>query len=87
MFQREDRYIVVKRTDLIAANLSYAGKAMLDLVLLKVFRARLVSGKAPLECVVVESDWPEYEPTWKAIEERVEAAKDFSSTGSEQGCD
>lgn len=22
-------------------------------------------------CVVVEQDWPEYEPTWKAIEKRV----------------
>jgi hypothetical protein len=27
-------------------------------------------GKKPLVACVVESDWPEYEPTWNAIEER-----------------
>lgn len=27
-------------------------------------------GKQVLECVVVESDWPEYEPTWLAVEKR-----------------
>lgn len=32
-------------------------------------------GKAPLECVVVESDWPEYEPTWEAIEARMTGAQ------------
>jgi hypothetical protein len=26
-------------------------------------------------CVVVESDWPEYEPTWKVIEARVMGAQ------------
>jgi len=33
------------------------------------FRER--NGKQPLECVVVESDWPEYEPTWEAIKQRM----------------
>lgn len=28
-----------------------------------------------MECVIVESDWPEYEPTWKAIEARVTGAQ------------
>ena len=36
----------------------------------KIEMARVHEGKAPLDAVVVESDWPEYEPTWKAIEAR-----------------
>lgn len=36
---------------------------------------RRLKGKKPLECVVVEKDWPEYEPTWKAIEARVSGAQ------------
>lgn len=74
-FKREDRYIVFKRSDL---------KAMADAGLLpdeearalNLLRARVMfwrtenKKKAPLRCVVVESDWPEYEPTWKAIEAR-----------------
>jgi hypothetical protein len=32
---------------------------------------RKAKGKQPLECMVVEADWPEYEPTYKAIEERM----------------
>ncbi|URC22311.1 hypothetical protein CHUUTOTORO_02260 [Serratia phage vB_SmaM-ChuuTotoro] len=31
---------------------------------------RLENGKTPLEAVVVESDWPEYDKVWKMIEER-----------------
>ncbi len=26
-------------------------------------------GKQPLDCVVVESDWPMYESTWGSVEE------------------
>ena len=37
----------------------------------KVGEHRTGIGKPPLDCVVVEADWPEYEPTWKAIEARV----------------
>ena len=29
------------------------------------------NGKSPLECVVGEKDWPEFELTWQLIEERV----------------
>ncbi len=33
--------------------------------------------KQPLACVVVESDWPEYEPTWEAIKKRVVGYSDL----------
>lgn len=69
-FKRETRYIVVKIKDALAA----LSPAQLDLLLaagivVEDYRANI--GSPPLVCVVVESDWPEYEPTWKAIEERV----------------
>ena len=32
---------------------------------------RTAIGKPRLDCVVVEVDWPEYEPTWEAIEARI----------------
>ena len=36
-------------------------------------------GRPPLGCVVVESDWPEYEPTWRAIEARATGAEQPTS--------
>jgi hypothetical protein len=36
-----------------------------------------------LDCVVVESDWPEYEPTWKAIEARFPGAQPAPSVPRE----
>ena len=36
---------------------------------------RALAGKPALHCVVVEKDWPEYEPTWVDIEARVSAGK------------
>ncbi|ALX96102.1 hypothetical protein AV650_22300 [Serratia fonticola] len=73
--KRENRYIVIKRTDL--ENVELAGLLRpseidsLKSLLETIARIRLIEGKQPLECVVVESDWPEYEPTWNAIEARV----------------
>ena len=37
----------------------------------KVDDIRYEQGKPRLKCVCVESDWPEYEPVWKMLEERV----------------
>lgn len=74
-FKRENRYLVIKLSDFklvpkafrpstIKRDLMDVGKNMAHW--------REESGKAPLNCVVVESDWPEYEPTWDAIQRRVE---------------
>ncbi len=68
---RENRYIVFKKKDVQAA-LSRDESATLRRLVQKVDRHRLDNGKVPLVCVVVESDWPEYEPTWQAIERRVD---------------
>lgn len=70
-FKREERYIVIKLTDLKDAPLSNMERNVLDDVCRHVNEYRQEAGKAPFECVVVESDWPEYEPTWAAIEARM----------------
>jgi len=60
-FQREERFIVVKR------------KHIADPEMEKRFRLYIKNylGVETVECVVVESDWPEYETVWKMIEARV----------------
>lgn len=58
-FKREERYIVVKLKHL-------AGLQVAPL------RNFLRENRVPtLDCVVVESDWPEYEPVWQMIERRM----------------
>ena len=58
-FKREERYIVVKLKHL-------AGLQVAPL------RNFLRENRVPtLNCVVVESDWPEYEPVWQMIERRM----------------
>ena len=73
-FKREQRYFVVKVKD---------AKEYLDAHQLEklaeiadtISEGREKDGIPAVDCVVVESDWPEYEPTWKAIEARVTGAQ------------
>lgn len=55
-FVREDRYIVIKRQDLLSQEI----EALEDYIAQKELRTR--------ECVVVEPDWPIYEDVWKMVE-------------------
>lgn len=57
-FQREERYIVIKRKGLEAYKEEDIRELLAD---------HLVD---TVECVVVESDWPEYEVVWGMIETR-----------------
>ena len=70
-FMREERYIVFKMSDL---GNSLKGDEIRRLAR-EYAEHRQQLRKKPLECVVVEKDWPEYEPTWKAIEARVTGAQ------------
>lgn len=72
--KRERRYLVIKYKDAVAA-LSGSERGLLADLTDKVYAHRTFQGKASLECVVVESDWPEYEPTWAAIEKRMDGPK------------
>ena len=66
-----DRYVVIKN--------SHAEHALTEAERKELYRLgkkcadwRQGVGKKPFECVVVEHDWPEYEPVWNAIEQRVD---------------
>jgi hypothetical protein len=69
---RENRYHVIKSKDACAA-LNEDELAILSILDRKITKHRIGLGKTQLMAVVVEHDWPEYEPTWEAIEKRVEA--------------
>lgn len=79
-FMREEHYIVFKISDL---GNSLKGDEIRRLAR-EYAEQRRLKGKKPLECVVVEKDWPEYEPTWKAIEARVTGAQPAPSAPSEE---
>lgn len=63
-FEREERYIVFK-----IAHLTEEQHAHLRRFIHPFVRGDQVV--PTVECVVVEADWPEYEPVWNMIEERV----------------
>lgn len=63
-FQREDRYIIIKRNDLKKVPVS-CRSSLVDPMF------SLLSHLPHQECLVLESDWPEYEPAWKMIERRM----------------
>ena len=69
VLQREDRYIVIKRSDLerISAQHRFEFSKASRVVHERMFAA----GTPARRFLVIESDWPEYEPTWAAIERRV----------------
>lgn len=55
-FKREERYMVLKLSRLPSDEAEYLRDCMKS---------------AMVECVVIEKDWPEFEPTWAAIEARM----------------
>ena len=73
-FQREERYLVFKLSD-VAEHFTFGERLQLARLAEVQRVGRKEAGKAPLDCVVVEADWPEYEPTWKAIEARMTGAQ------------
>lgn len=68
-FKRENRYIVFKAKDLEC--LDTFSQFVLSELCKRVAEVRTQRGKDGLECVVIESDWPEYETVWKMIEARM----------------
>lgn len=63
-FERENRYIVLKRDHLAGLDDQLQAR-------LKPAIDEAIQIMPRLDFLVVESDWPEYEPTWAAIEARV----------------
>jgi hypothetical protein len=69
--KRENRYTVLKNKD-ICDYLSVTERKILFEITDKINMCRIDDSRPLIDCVVVESDWPEYEPTWAAIEKRVD---------------
>ncbi len=69
-FKREPRYFVFKISDM-RRHLSRDKFELVCSIVEKLNAGRAVEGKVPLAAVVVESDWPEYEPVWAMIEARM----------------
>lgn len=73
-FTREDRYIAFKLSD-VERYLTYKDRADLATMKSEIDAGRDCSNKPPFKGLIVESDWPEYEPTWRAIEARITGAE------------
>lgn len=71
-FEEEYKYIVLKLSD-ARKYLSFEEKSQLSGICKAIIEKRIHENKNNLSCVVVESDWPEYESTRKAIKRRVMA--------------
>lgn len=72
-FVREERYIVFKVSD-VERYLTDADRAYLAMMKSEIDAGRDCANKPPFKGLIVESDWPEYEPTWRAIEARATGA-------------
>lgn len=68
-FKREIRYEVYKRKDI--DNMPTAARKKARALLAELNALLDGYGVRARKCVVVESDWPEYEKVWQMIEERV----------------
>ena len=73
-FEREERYIVIKLKD-VDNYLDDNYKDKLVAVCNEIADFRSLDNQEPLNCVVIEDDWPMYEDTWKAIQEYVETGE------------
>ena len=74
-FKREERYIVFKLSD-VERYLTAADRSHLAMMKNEIDAGRDCANKPPFKGLIVESDWPEYEPTWRAIEARVTGAQE-----------
>lgn len=68
-FERENRYIVIKRSDLNLLSPIDRDLAMTDLE--SALSLMSVWDCPAREYLVIEGDWPEFEPAWTAIEARM----------------
>lgn len=67
-FEREERYMVIKLSKLEPTGQPDGMSREEEIYRIANF------GKALVQAVVVESDWPEYEPVWEMIKARVTGA-------------
>lgn len=67
----EKRYIVLKIKDVLS-TLTPKQQDDLDRMCFQINLNRESRGRSPVDSLVIEKDWPEYEPTLKLLSERVD---------------
>lgn len=67
-FKREIRYTVIKHSQLTESQMQYLKGCIFG------------EGIPTVKAVVVEADWPEYEPVWSLLERRAKGLKDQVGT-------
>lgn len=83
MIRDFDRYVVIKNSHAEQALTKEEHEQIYTLAM-KVAKWRKDNEKQPFECLVVEHDWPEYEPVWNMIEHRVDnPVNNILTTGTE----
>ena len=73
-FVREPRYVVFKIKDIeryLDPGTAQVFWDTLSLVGWEIAYRRGADGKLPFNALVIEQDWPEFEPAWAMIEERM----------------
>lgn len=70
IIERESRYVVLKLKD-VSNCFSSTEWEILRALCEKVDYYRDCVDKPKLECLVIESDWPEYNTAWNSIVERM----------------
>ncbi len=70
----DPRYIVLKIKDIESSPLTIAERKTLSYLCDRIMLSRYMAGRGILQCVVVESDWPEYDPVIAMLRMRVEGS-------------
>lgn len=74
----EDRYLVIKISDLKKVALEPDAWYYFNKVLEATDETRKTRGADPLECLVIEKDWPEYEKVLAILSERVDREENLA---------
>lgn len=66
-FKRELRYLLFKISD-VNRYLSSSERDLLRAMADKIYQARTMDNRGPLEAVVIESDWSCFDKAWELVE-------------------
>lgn len=68
----EQRYIVIKYKDINRYLMSIQIASLFDWCN-RITKGRVCEGKKEIDCIVIEKDWPEYEPVLAMLSARVDS--------------
>jgi len=73
-FKLENRYMIIKRAD-AKKYLSSEEIEELSFIEANICAARMLDERPPLDALVIEKDWPEYETALKLLSDRVDGTE------------